>query len=152
MPRPYGPYLHGTSPNSLVQFYCIELGPSHTGDKYVLMIRDDHSNYCWVFPFPTTNDKNAANELIDWCASFGASKCFMSDGPTHFRNETLRLVSKALHTLQNFTLPYFPWSNGAVERLGRELLRITREILSELQLRPDAWPDLLLIFQSALDN
>lgn len=36
----------------------------------------------------------------------------------------------------NFTLPYFPWSNGAVEHLGRELLRIARELILEFQQPP----------------
>lgn len=75
----------------------------------------------------------------------------MSDGPTNFRKGTLRMFTKALHTPHHFTLPYCPCSNGAVELLGRELLRIARAILSELKMRPDAWPDILALFQSALN-
>lgn len=76
----------------------------------------------------------------------------MSYGPTHFRNETIRLVSKALATPHHFTLPYCPWSNGPVKRLGRELLLVLRETLSELQMDNNEWPDLIPIVQSVLDN
>ena len=76
----------------------------------------------------------------------------MSDGPTHFKNEVLRQLSKALHTRHHFTTPYCPWNNGAVERLGKELLRVSRAILSELQLQHTSWPDLVPMFQLALNN
>lgn len=52
-------------------------------------------------------------------------------------NATLRMLDKGLRTPHHFTLPYFPWSNGAIERLGKELLRVARSILSELQQRSD---------------
>lgn len=152
VPRPFGPAVHGTSPNDLLQFDYIEVAPSASAEKYVLMLRDDHSDYKWFFAFPDTSAENAARAIIDWAAAFGAPKCLMSDGPTHFKNETVRLVSKGLKVPHHFTLPYSPWSNGAVERLGKELMRTFRSITSELQLRPDEWPDLLPLVQSVLNN
>lgn len=152
VPRPYGPAFHGTSANDLLQFDYIEVAPSTTGDKYVLMLRDDHSDYKWFFAFADTSAENAAHAIVDWCAAFGVPKSLMSDGPTHFKNETLNRLSKGLKVPHHFTLPYTPWSNGAVERLGKELLRVFRSITSELLLRPEEWPDLLPIVQSALNN
>lgn len=152
VPRPFGPALHGTMPNDLVQFDYIEMGTGRTGDKYILMVRDDHSGYCWFYPAVTTTAETAAHALLDWCAAFGAPAAFMSDGPTHFKNETIRLLTKGLRIPHHFTLPYCPWSNGAVERLGKELLRVARALLSELQFRHDEWPQLVPLFQSALNN
>lgn len=76
----------------------------------------------------------------------------MSDGPTHFRNETVRLVAKGLKVPHHFTVPYCPWSNGAVERLSRELLRVFRAVTSELQMAFTEWRDILPLVQSALNN
>jgi transposase InsO family protein len=152
VPRPFGPAVHGTKPNDLLQFDYIELGPSQAGDKYVLMLRDDHSDYKWFFAFAGESAENAALAIIDWCAAFGVPNCLMSDGPTHFKNETVRLVSKGLKVPHHFTLPYTPWSNGAVERLGRELLRVFRAVASELQMRLEEWPDILPLVQSVLNN
>ena len=76
----------------------------------------------------------------------------MSDGPTHFKNETVRLVTKNLKTPHHFMLPYCPWSNGDVARLGRELIRVLRATLSELQMDHDEWPDLIPMVQSVLNN
>lgn len=152
VPRPFGSSVHGTSANDLLQFDYIEIAPSSTGEKYVLMLRDDHSEYCWFFAFPDTSAENATRAIIDWSAAFGVPNGLMSDGPTHFKNETVRRVAKGLKVPHHFTLPYTPWSNCAVERLGKELLRVFRSVSSELQTRPDEWPDLLPLVQSALNN
>lgn len=151
-PRPFGPAVHGTKANDLLQFDYIEIGPSDTGEKYVLMLRDDHSDYKWLFAFLDTSAANASRAIIDWAAAFGVPNGLMSDGLTHFKNETVRMVSKGLKVPHHFTLPYSPWSNGGIERLGKELLHAFRSILSELQMRPEEWPDLLPLVQSALNN
>lgn len=152
IPRPFGPSLFGTTPNDILQLDYIDLGPSATGDKYVLMLRDDHLDYNWFFSFPDTSAANAANAIIDWCAAFGVPKTLMSDVPTHFRNETISLVEKGLKVPHHFTLPYCPWSNGDIERLGRELVRTFRAVLSELKSKNNEWPDLLPVIQSILNN
>lgn len=152
VPRPYGPALHGSTPNALLQFDYIEMGLGSTGDKYILMLRDDHSGYTWFYPTDTTSAETAAHALLDWCAAFGAPKQLMSDGPSHFKNDTLRLLAKGLRSPHHFTLPYCPWSNGAIERLGKELLRVARSLLSELQQQPSEWPQLVPLFQSAINN
>lgn len=152
VPRPYGPAVHGTTPNALLQFDYIEMGLGSTGDKYILMLRDDHSGYSWFYPSETTSAETAAHALLDWCAAFGAPNQLMSDGPSHFKNDTLRILAKGLRSPHHFTLPYCPWSNGAIERLGKELLRVARSLLSELQQRPSEWPQLVPLFQSAINN
>ena len=74
----------------------------------------------------------------------------MSDKPTHFKSETVRAVTRGLKVPHHFTLTYTPWSNGAVQRLGKEPLRAFRSIVSELQMKFEEWPDLLPVVQSAL--
>lgn len=71
----------------------------------------------------------------------------MSDGRTHFKNETLRRVFKGLKFPHHFTLLYCPWSNGTVDRLGREILGLFLAVVSELRVNPDKWPDLLPLVQ-----
>lgn len=43
--RPFGPALHGTSLNALLQFYFLKTGPGDGKVKYILLLRYDHSNY-----------------------------------------------------------------------------------------------------------
>ena len=151
-PRPYGPALHGLAPNDLLQFDFLEMAPSNTDMKYILMIRDDFSGYCWLLPLINADSENAADALIEWVSTFTVPKSLMTDGGSHFRNETVRLLTRGLRVPHHFTLPYTPWSNGAVERLGREVLRIFRTTLSEYQMSSKKWPAIVPLLQSALNN
>lgn len=152
MPRPFGPAVHGADPNDLVQFDYFDMGLATTGERYILMVRDNHSEYAWLYPSCDMTEETAAHSLLDWCTWFGAPTSFMSDDPTHFKNETLHFLSNGLRTKHHFTVPYCPWSNGVVERLGKELLRVARSLLSELQARPNEWPQIVPVITSALNN
>ena len=52
----------------------------------------------------------------------------------------------------NFMLLCTSWSNGAVERLGKEAFKVFRANLSELKMDMIEWPSLVSIVQSALNN
>ena len=151
-PRPYGPALHGLAPNDLLQFDFLEMCDSATGMKYILMVRDDFSGYSWLVPFANADSENAADGLLEWSSTFTIPKGLMTDGGSHFRNETVRRLTRDLRVPHHFTLPYTPWSNGAVERLGKEILRIFRATLSEYQMSHQEWPALVPLLQSALNN
>ncbi len=73
--------------------------------------------------------------IIEWASMFVRPKVLMSDGPTHFKNGTLRRISKGLRIPHHFILRYTPWSNGGAEHIGKELLRSFRAIVSELRMR-----------------
>lgn len=108
VPRPFGPALFGTKPNDLLQFNYLTLGKSVTGDRYVLMMRDDHSGYAWLHPTPSTNGEEAAQAIIDWCAELGPPSTFMSDRSMPFRNEFMRLLARGLKCKHHFTQAYCP--------------------------------------------
>lgn len=147
IPRPFGRAVHGLKVNALLQFDYIDLGPGTDGAKYVPILRDEHSNYCWLFPVADTAAEHAARSILDWCAAFGVPDMLMSDGPTHFKNETIRILTKSLKVPHHFTLPYNPCSNGAVERLGKELVRTMRTMVSEFRMDFKEWPDVLPLVQ-----
>lgn len=62
------------------------------------------------------------------------------------------MVSKGPRVPHFFTLLYALWSNGSVERLGKELFRVFRSVLYELRMHLTVRPDLLPLVQSALNN
>ena len=81
--RPLGPAIHGTEAKDLLQFDYIKIGESNAVDKYVLMLRDDLSDYKWLFAFPDTAAENVATAIIDWCAVLEFRKdCCRMDRPT----------------------------------------------------------------------
>lgn len=65
VPLPYGSAFHGTAANDLFQFNYIEDASSVAGDKYVLMIRDFHSDYNCFFAFPGVSAEKAAQKSED---------------------------------------------------------------------------------------
>ena len=152
VPRPFGPAVHGTRPNELIQFDYLEIGPSAIGSKYLLLVRDDFSSYSWLFPFHEATAENAAEAILEWSAAFNTPSMLMSDGGSHFQNETLRIIAQKLRAKHHITLPYTPWSNGAIERLCKEVLRVFRALTSELRLEFQEWPDLVQVVQSVLNN
>lgn len=76
----------------------------------------------------------------------------MSDKRTHFKNETVRCLARSLKVPHHFTIPHTPWSYGAVERLGIEVLRSLGTDESELCLDLTEWPGLVPLVQSGLNN
>lgn len=123
--------LHGTTPTALFHFDWIYLCLSHSGVKYVLLVRHDHKNFC-CFSFSYTTHEIAARTLIDLCAAYGLPNCFMSNLLNYFRNETYCLFTKALHPPHNFSMPFITRSNHAIEGLGWQILRIVWTIISEI--------------------
>lgn len=53
------------SQKNLLQFVYIKLVASLIGTKYVVMLEDDHRDYCWFVVFPNTVTGNAATAFID---------------------------------------------------------------------------------------
>lgn len=89
------------------------------------------------FPFQGNGSRNGYTWADRLVHGFDVTEGVISDGTTHFINEVLRLLMKAFSVYHHLTLPYCPCSNGAGECLGREMLRIDSELLSELKLHPD---------------
>lgn len=106
VPRPFSPAFHGTAMNDLLQFGYIEISPSTSGEKYILIMREDHSDYMWFYACHYLTSETAPQAIIDWCAAFSVLKSLMSDGPALFKNEIIRLVSRGLRFTHHFTLPY----------------------------------------------
>lgn len=126
------------------------MGTWTTGDSYILILCDDHSGYSWLYPTSATDAEKSAHAIIDWCSAFGPLSGFMSDGPTRFKNEMMRRLYKVLNCRHHFTLTYTPWSNGAIELLGKEIFRTAREVISELLLSLESRPDLTLSYRAPL--
>jgi hypothetical protein len=93
-----------------------------------------------------------AAALIDWFATFGVVLDWVSDRGSHFRNVVVRLLREQNHSSHRFTLAYCPWSNGTVEVVNREILRVLRALCSELRIPFREWPNLVPLVQGVLNS
>lgn len=130
----------------------MEIVTANSCEKHINMLWDDQSIYFWFFTSPETSTEHAANAIIDWCASYSVPCQLVFNGPTHFKNEKFRLIVKVLGMPHHFALPYFPRSNGRIERFGKELLLVFWAVNSEPGLDHEEGPNLLLLVQSAITN
>lgn len=75
---------------------------------YLLLVSDDHSEYCWLFSCPSTSTGHYSCEIIDWFDAFCVSNGLMYDGPKNFRNETVLRVTKNIKvdTILPFCTPH----------------------------------------------
>jgi transposase InsO family protein len=77
---------------------------------------------------------------------------FVSDQGSHFKNRLLSSIADVIGASHHFTLAYVPWSNGTVEVVNREILRVLRALLSGFHMRPSDWPRILPLVQSTLNH
>jgi hypothetical protein len=61
-------------------------------------------------------------------------------------------LRQTLRTRHHFTVAYTPWSNGTVEVVNREIMRVFRALLDEFQIQQVDWPDLVKLVQFVLNN
>lgn len=108
VPRSFGLAVYGTSANDLLQFDSIEIAPSVTANKYVLILREEHSDCMWFLTCANALAENLARAIVDWCAAFLVLNSLISDGITSFKSETIRLVAKGLKATHHLTLSYTP--------------------------------------------
>lgn len=65
VPRPFGSAVHRTKSNDLLTFDYIKIAHGTNGEKHVLVLRKDHSNYAWFFATGDTSVEQAAAAIVD---------------------------------------------------------------------------------------
>jgi Integrase core domain len=152
VPRPLGESMHADKPNELLHMDFLYMGPSHTMESYLLLLKGDLSGYLWLWPCRKADSATTVEALVTWFTTIGVLRTWVSDQGSHFKNRTIEGVQRALRSQHHYTTAYTPWANGTVERACREVLRAVRGLLLEFKLRPADWPKVHRIVQSVLNN
>ena len=71
----------------------------------------------------------------------------MSDNATHFRNRVVRKLAKSLGFEHRFSLANSAWTNGAVERIMREVIHGAKAMLNEWGRPLSKWVGVLPVVQ-----
>jgi uncharacterized protein YcbX len=88
-PRPRGEALHAFKPNEIIHLDYLYMGPSVDDTKYVLIAKDDYSNYVWLKQCKNVDADSTAAVLIEWFAAFGVAQQWVSDQGSHFKNAVM---------------------------------------------------------------
>ncbi|MEM1369509.1 MAG: RNase H-like domain-containing protein [Cyanobacteria bacterium P01_H01_bin.15] len=155
VPRPLASTAHASSPNEIIHFDYLYLGQSSNNSnpmKYVLVIKDDLSSYCWLETTFSANAEHVAEVLARWTRVFGSPKIWVSDQGSHFKNEVVSYLARLHHIRHHHTVAYSPWANGTVESLMRSILAATRSLLAEWKLAPTDWTSIIPTIATALNE
>lgn len=152
IPRPLAHAQHGERPNEVVHLDFLYMGRGAGNNSYILIVRDDHSSYIWLFPCEAATSEEAANALTTWISSFGGMEWFVTDQGSHFKNCLVKQLTSEFRIHHHFTTAYSSWANGTVERICREVLRSCKALCSEWKLTPQDWPCVTECVQSILNH
>ena len=152
VPRPMAQTLHATEPNKLLHMDFLYIFPGIEGYEYILVLKDDFSSYVRLVKCKAADAENTVEALQDWFSTFGVVLHWVSDRGSHFKNEVVSSLSQQNKASHRFTLAYAPWSNGTVEVVNREVLRVLRALCSELKIPFKEWPSIVPIVQGVLNS
>jgi transposase InsO family protein len=130
--------MHATNPNEIIHFDYLYMGKSVDDAEYVLIVKDDFSNYVLLKQCKHADADSTVSVLIEWFAAFDVATQWVSDKGSHFKNQIMTEVQKQLGTNHHFTTSYCPWANanGRVETVCKQTIRAAIAMLSEMLLAP----------------
>lgn len=149
--RPLGHALPADVPNEFLHFDFCYMSPAEEDFLYMLILKDDHSRYVCLVPTTETTAQITAGSLIKLFAAFGVFTQWVSDGGSHLKKEVVLVLKEKKNSSHHFTLAYCPWSNGTVEDVSLQILRVCIALLSGYQLPQICWPSMIPV-QSDLNN
>jgi hypothetical protein len=174
IPRPLGEALHADTPGDIIHmdYLFIRRAPeslkkrgkgagkqvssvlpiSKDGCEYISVLKDDASSFCHLEAVEVPTAETSALHIERWASQFGMPQTWVSDGGSHYKNETLKELRRRYGALHHITLAYCPWSNGTVESFMSQILKVLRALLSEFRMPEAEWTTLLPMVQGALNS
>lgn len=153
IPRPLATAIHGEKPNEVIHMDFLYMGPAEESNmKYLLLIKDDLSSYAWLYPCERADSDVATSALAKWMACFGSMEWLVTDQGSHFVASLMTSLTQEARIRHHFTTAYCPWSNGTIERLCKEVLRVARALLSEWRLSAGSWTSIVEAIQKIMNQ
>ncbi|KAF0749922.1 hypothetical protein AaE_006887, partial [Aphanomyces astaci] len=115
VPCPLGSTLHAEKPNELIHFDWLSMPMTKSGQKQVLVVKDDMSGFVQLSATESADAAATAQRLMMWFTTFGCVDTWVSDGGSHFKNEVIEKVRRLVGAHHHITTAYSPWANGTVE-------------------------------------
>ena len=123
---------------------CGPLPQSFGGSIYFLLIVDDYSRYCFIFPLKKKSD--VFPTFCKWKAMVELQKetpikRIRSDNGGEFKNHIFNSFCSNAGIIREFTVPHTPQHNGVVERKNRTVLNAIRTMLIHSGLGTQFWAE-----------
>ena len=99
--------------------------------KYILVIKCIRTRFVKLIPCTNANADVMAEALIEWIHLFKAPEILRTDQGTHFINNVLSQIENVYGYKHKFTIPYSAWTNGSVERVMPEIIKLIKLICKD---------------------
>jgi transposase InsO family protein len=131
------------------------LGPlpvSERGNKYILVISDYFSKWCAAAAMANMEAETVAEVLLkDWVSMFGVPETIHSDQGTQFESNLFQELCRLLGIEKTRCSPYYPRSNGLVERFNATLEAMLAKMVQDQQRDWDAHlPWVMMAYRSSV--
>jgi hypothetical protein len=145
VPRQLGEALHASRRNQVIHYDFLFVKNTRKF-SYVLVVKDDLSHFVELVPSERTDHVVVVHALLNWYKRFGVAETHVSDKGSHFKNKVVAELNDILKTKHQFTTAYSPKSNGTVERVDREIMKVLRSLVSDFKISWNEWTSLLPTF------
>ena len=121
--------LGSVSASYPTQIMAVDLvGPlpeKDSGNVYIMVVGDYFSHWMEAIPVPNQEACTIAEKLVDEVfLRFSTPEQLHSDQGRQFESQLLSEVCKLMHIHKTRTTPYYPQSDGLVERFNRDMLAV----------------------------
>lgn len=152
VPRLLAITLHASRPNEVLHFDYLYIGEGENDKRYALAVKDDFSGYTWLRATTSASALNAPEGLSRLQRTFTAPLYWVSDQGAQLFNASLESMARDFNIQQKPTVAYFPWVNGTVERLNRDILAAMQAMPGELNMAPQEWASVIDLIPSILNE
>lgn len=134
------PIIPSEIPCTSIQIDTLGPLPMSAHYRYILLVTDMTTRYCWGFPMRSADGKTISKILLDLFLEIGFPKRICSDSGTEYVNDTIKNL---LQTMQITLEPgnfYRPQGQGQVERLNKTVVVMISHFIDN---EPARWSKLL---------
>ena len=89
------------------------------GNRYILSMIDKFSRFCLLVPMKDMRTMTVVKAYQRWINLFGPPSALLSDNGTQFISQIFTAHNKIYNVQHRYSTPYYPESNGQIERLHR---------------------------------
>ena len=119
---------------------------------YVLTVKDEASGLVRFFPTVGATAAMAAASFLEYLAMAPRPVVLCSDRGSHFLNQMMEEMARQVGFHHHAHVAYAHRSSGTVESAHRELLRVTRCLISQLDADVHCWPFLMGVVSHTLNS
>ena len=151
--RPYGITLQPRLRGEIICADFLHITPDGNGDfSKILIISDKLSKYSMFYPCESESSASTAHAIMQWIALFGPMDVFVSDKGSAWTAQVISDISSSIGFKLHTTTARAHWANGSQERINGLIRSITKKVLTENNMNPKEWTDILPLIQTIFNH